>query len=555
MKRIDRGWLWLFAGLTALDLPGVSLSYGQSSAQGGAPYASASPQGIGVESGQGGPPSSYPRGSTSVFPQADRSPGGGASASPQAPIARHGSAGSPIPPPRRAGSFPRGHVAMTGPTAMASPQGTGAVDFVPGARPDVASGAQVPGPAGPSGQFGGGAGAGAPPQVGAAGEMPGAGLEAGAAGIGAAPGAAGAAEAPGALTSPIEATTAPPENVSSSVLEEALAGFAPETTAGAQAAFNPTMIGDMSPFYSRTALAAGHSPPPVRGPRAGALFYPSVRNFKMSENQSPIPMDRVFWDYNFYTNLNSTVNTAEKTPINRMNGYVYTWGFEKTFDQGNGSFGMRLPLDTLTAQSNSVATPTSTALGNLNIFLKYVLKGNVETGRLYTVGMMITPPTGTSRFAGAPYVVGLNTTYFQPFIAYLWRYERFYLQGFSGFDFPSSNSDVTLMYNDVGFGYFLYQNPDPSRLITAIAPTFEIHVDSPLNHRNPFNSFDPAASPYVCNFTYGLNVLMYGRAQVTTALVTPVTNPKPFDCEFALQLNFYFGRTARRPAQIVPPSI
>jgi hypothetical protein len=34
-----------------------------------------------------------------------------------------------------------------------------------------------------------------------------------------------------------------------------------------------------------------------------------------------------------------------------------------------------------------------------------------------------------------------------------------------------------------------------------------------------------------------------------------VTTPKPFDCQFALQLNFYFGRTARRPAQIVPPVI
>ena len=32
--------------------------------------------------------------------------------------------------------------------------------------------------------------------------------------------------------------------------------------------------------------------------------------------------------------------------------------------------------------------------------------------------------------------------------------------------------------------------------------------------------------------------------------MTPVTNPKPFDCQFALQLNFYFGRTARRPARL-----
>jgi hypothetical protein len=389
---------------------------------------------------------------------------------------------------------------------------------------------------------------------------------------GAIPGGMPGAEAgaiPGGAPAPGVVPTAPIPGMEGALpTSEALGAGAFETAAGAvgpgfggglgAASQAFPMIGDMSPFYFRPAQAVfppGRSPPPVGGPRGAALFYPTVRNFKMSENQSPVPQDRFFWDFNFYTNMNSTINTAERTPVNRINGYVYTWGFEKTFDQGRGSIGMRLPLDSLTAQSSSIATPTSTALGNLSIFTKYVLKMNPETGSLCTVGMQITPPTATSRFAGAPYVFGLNTTYFQPFIAYLWRFDRFYFQGFNGFDFPSNNADVTLMYNDFGFGYFLYRNPDPSGPISAIAPTFEVHVNSPFNHRNPFNSFDPAASPYVCNLTYGLNMLMYGRAQVTAALVTPVTNPKPFDCEFALLLNFYFGRTARRPAEITPPMV
>ena len=332
-----------------------------------------------------------------------------------------------------------------------------------------------------------------------------------------------------------------------------VAGLGTQAGATTGPAFTPNMIGDLSPFYARP--LASHAPPFPPGPHGTALFYPTVRNYKVSENQSPRPQDRFFWDFNFYTNVNSTVNTADRSPINRMNAYIYMWGFEKTFDQGNGSIGLRLPLDTLTASSSIVATPTSTALGNLDIFAKYILKQNTETGSLITAGFQITPSTGTSRFAGAPYVSSLNTTYFQPFIAYIWQLDRFYLQGFSGFDFPADNADVSLIYNDIGMGYFLYRNQDTSRFITAIAPTFEVHVDTPINHRNPFNTFDLAASPYVTNLTFGLNVLFHGRTQLTTAFVTPVSSPKPFDAEFALLLNVYFGRTVRRPSQITPPAV
>ena len=80
-------------------------------------------------------------------------------------------------------------------------------------------------------------------------------------------------------------------------------------------------------------------------------------------------------------------------------------------------------------------------------------------------------------------------------------------------------------------------------------------MNAPLNHRNPFNRFDLAAAANTCNLTYGLNVMFASRAMLTAALVTPVSNPKPFDTEFALFFNFYFGRTARNPAAITPPAV
>jgi hypothetical protein len=570
MKRIYQGWL--FAGLAALGPPGVSIAYGQAGAQGVAPSAAPTSPIFGPAApGYGGSPSPYPQGGTSAFPQGYQPPAAPAAASPQGQIGPYGSVGGRIPYPRKAGSFPSGNQTVSGPTSMASPQGAPAGGYGTYARPGLAPVAAAPGlpapggltsaqvPSGPSGQLGGAPGKGVSPQAGAAGGVPGAGVGAGAPEAGAPGTGEGGAPGAAAPTPPVAATT-PPTGAGSAALEEALAGeeaplagFAPAATAGAQAVFTPNMIGDLSPLYAHSAITP--APPLPPGPHGSALPYPSLRNFKVSENQSPRPQDRVFFDFNFYSNVNSTVNTAQRSPVNRLNAYTYMWGFEKTFDGGNGSIGMRLPLNSITAQSTTIAAPTSTALGNLDIFAKYILKQNVETGSLISAGFQITPPTATSRFAGAPYLYGLNTTYFQPFIAYLWRKDRFFVQGFSGFDFPANNADVTFMYNDVGLGYLLYQNTDTSRFITMIAPTFEVHVNTPFNHRNPYNTYDPAASAYVTNLTYGLNVMLYGRAMVTTALVTPVSSPKPFDAEFALLLNYFFGRTVRQPTPIIPPVI
>jgi hypothetical protein len=57
---------------------------------------------------------------------------------------------------------------------------------------------------------------------------------------------------------------------------------------------------------------------------------------------------------------------------------------------------------------------------------------------------------------------------------------------------------------------------------TAFAPTFEVHVNNPINHRDVFNRFDIAGTPDVVNLTYGINFELHRRSLVTLALVTPV---------------------------------
>ena len=316
------------------------------------------------------------------------------------------------------------------------------------------------------------------------------------------------------------------------------------------------MIGDQSPFGFHAARAASPPgyPPPVPGPRAGSLFLPSVSGFKIAENMSPRPQDRFYFDFNYYNNLNDEIDTRNGSPVNHIKAYRYFFGAEKTFNQGKGSIGLRFPIDTVTADSTDklVSTPTRTDVGNMSIYAKYILEQNVQTGSLTSVGLAITTPTGPKRFADAPYLFGIRTVYIQPFFGYIYNVGNWYIQGFEAFDFPSNYNDVTMMYNDIGVGYYLIRNKDPNSFLTAVAPTFETHVNIPLNHRDPFNKNDIAGTPDVVDLTFGLNFQFRQRSLLTAAFVTPVSSPQPFNTEAVLFLNVYYGRS-RPQLPITPP--
>jgi hypothetical protein len=178
----------------------------------------------------------------------------------------------------------------------------------------------------------------------------------------------------------------------------------------------------------------------------------------------------------------------------------------------------------------------------------------MRTGSLVSACWAISPQTATSRFAGAPYLFPLTSTNFQTCIAYICNYNRWYFQGFSGFNFSMNPNDVSWFYNDIGVGYYLVRSQDPTAWLTAVAPTFEVHVNAPVNHRDWFNRSDIAGTLDSVNFTYGLNFAFRNTAILTCAFVNPVTAPRPFDSEAVVMLNIFFGRT-RRTLPITPPPL
>jgi hypothetical protein len=300
----------------------------------------------------------------------------------------------------------------------------------------------------------------------------------------------------------------------------------------------------------------------VPGARGASLVIPAIRDIKISEDQSPRPQDRVYFMFNYFQGVNDAVNTRLQAPIGYAQVFRYIGGFEKTFQDGQGSVGIRVPLDSVTANTATSRASgnfggTSTAVGDLNIYGKYILLENRETGSLLSAGLAISAPTGPGRFAGLnTFAASPHGTSFQPFIGYIYNAGRLYFHGFTIVDVTTTGQDPVLMYNDFGIGYFI-RRPDPSAMsapvFSMIAPTFEVHVTDPLNHRHPFSLRDPAGMTDIVNLTYGLNVGILERTLLTFGVVTPVTSPKPFDFEVMAFVNYFFGPRPRR--QLTSPPV
>jgi hypothetical protein len=346
------------------------------------------------------------------------------------------------------------------------------------------------------------------------------------------------------------------------------------------------MIGDLPPLFGVPTPPVPPPPSPPRPPGTpfprsftgqtaakGEQIVPWVRGFKMADNMSPMPQDRVFSTFNYFNNMNYAVNGRIQAPFSNIQVYRYQLGLEKTFFDGNASIGLRDGLNTLSANSPIRGLGgTSTAMGDLAVYSKFVLwqrwddanasasgpagsfpASRGRNGGLISAGLAVDIPTGPGAFAGAPASKSFRDVQLQPFLGYFWSRNDFYLLGFEEINVPLDSNDVTMLFTDVGMGYFYYHSPDPSSLLSAAAATFEVHVNDPLNHRHPFSIRDLVGMSDVVDLTYGTNFLLGQRSLFSLAMVTPITGPRPFNFEVLALFNVYFGRSAGARRLTTPP--
>ncbi|HEX5272843.1 MAG TPA: hypothetical protein VFW33_20235, partial [Gemmataceae bacterium] len=342
-----------------------------------------------------------------------------------------------------------------------------------------------------------------------------------------APGA-GTGSAPGGLpSSPANAPNPFDSNaMDSRALAEAGGTSAPESAAS-------TLLGDLAGGTYYTTVIATVFPSASGSARIATRLVrvPGINrgSFKITENESPRPLDRVFINYNYYNRIGTSA--ADGGAI-RPDLHRETAGFEKTFFDGNASFGMRVPY-LQTTDSDGFAGGSD--IGDITFISKVAVYNNRQTGSVLSVGVAVTAPTGPDDILADG--SRLHSTLIQPYLGFICSAGSFSLRGFSAVIVPTDGRDVTLITNDVAVDLALYQNCDA--FISSIVPTVEFHLTDPTNHRGLSSSGD-VGFPDILVLTTGAHIGLGKHAVLNVGGAIPLTGPKPFDFEGIAQLNWAF---------------
>lgn len=245
--------------------------------------------------------------------------------------------------------------------------------------------------------------------------------------------------------------------------------------------------------------------------------------YKISENESPVPQDRIYLGYNYYNNVRKIADVHRETI-----------GIEKTFLAGLASIGVRLPAIQV---DNNIGLDDYGDLADITIPLKFALLTDPNSGSVLSAGIAVTAPTGPNATGLAiedNQIVEVHSALLQPFAGYFIKRDRVFLQGFHSVMTPTDSRDVTAIFNDVGIGCWLDTG---GGLIKTVVPTFEVHINTPVNFRNAddFPRYRDAV-----NLTSGMTWIFAERVTLSGALVAPATGPKLFDIESIANLNVFF---------------
>jgi hypothetical protein len=321
--------------------------------------------------------------------------------------------------------------------------------------------------------------------------------------------------------------------------------FAPSS----QVNFNYTYVGTLS----------------VPLPSAGGV----VGTTKVSENNSPMPRDRVIFDYDNFSNVPLTPSG--------FNVERFSPGFEKTFFDGRTSVEMRLPFAS-TMDSTSTAAGAATRaieLGNLHMTLKglfYTSEAlNMSTG--LGIAMPTAADTVVQLTDGTDLVrIRNQSLILTPYLAVLYTpTERLFTQAWAQIDFDATGSSVLanpnltglvgagriydqkLLQLDWQIGYQLFQNSGAYSYVTSLSPFLELHYNSPLNNANTVQieslTVNSSSNRYnELNIATGINTVFRNRVNVMAGVVLPLEggNGKFFDVQFGIRANWMFGPGADR---------
>jgi hypothetical protein len=326
-----------------------------------------------------------------------------------------------------------------------------------------------------------------------------------------------------------------------------------DQSAMAAESFSPNMIGDsMAPTFIRV-FPSLFVVSPSGGPG----------RFKMADDTSPLPRDRLIADYSYYNGVNYGPGFPAPTTNVRLGVNEFEPGFEKTFLSGAASIELRAPMSAIDGIGNN--------FGNLGVALKALvfsqrdldvcagMSMNVPTAPNLSIAITGLPPPGPILVSPGPLTVENQSVHLLPFAGALWRPScRLFVQGYIQVDVDVSGDQVlntytsfsegrvyepTLLYVDLGAGYWLRKG-DCSRLISGVALISEIHVNESLGSGTTTVAFGtpPFSSFSLVDATAGVHLDLGQQSNVTVAYVAPLTGgpDRVFNGELRAFYNYRF---------------
>lgn len=322
---------------------------------------------------------------------------------------------------------------------------------------------------------------------------------------------------PGTPTTPVRPPLDPKDG------DPNLFAGAPEAGTQPGEMFNPNMFGDLIGIYSQQNVRIGRGPTytTVRGlPVVGRY-----QGFKVTDNDNPRPVDRIFFNYNGYT------DAGQLAGIPNMQIHQQVLGFERTFMRGDASFGLRLPF----IQINGFSQVDSHVIGDLSVHLKFAWINNRDTGDVFSTGFILTTPTGGGETILSDGSIAPHSVLFQPWAGWVYNLDRAYLMGYHSVVIPSDQRDPTILFNSISAGFWLLRS-NTDRMLQGIVPVVEMHVNTPLNHRS---DTDLIFFKDQVNLTGGA-YFVFPRMTIGGAVGIPLVGPRPYDVEALASLNFRF---------------
>ena len=143
---------------------------------------------------------------------------------------------------------------------------------------------------------------------------------------------------------------------------------------------------------------------------------------KICEDNSPIPVDRVFFDYNDYQNA---ILSSGPRPAS-LDVRRYTPGFKKTFWDGIGSIQLRVPA--AHTQNADVfldgTAPLDDEFGNMDVTLKLLLFRSDEFALAFGSAVNLPTASGTRIFTNdntvPAFTIADKAYHLLPYVGGLW---------------------------------------------------------------------------------------------------------------------------------------